>query len=78
MKFSIYKASNGDALDTFGTMEASSMEVAGDLLYKVLRRSSAQKDGDVFLIVPHSDNPAADNLLVDGAPFHILQYREID
>lgn len=78
MKFSIYKASGGRKLDKLGTMEASCMEIAGDLLYKVLRRSSGQKDGDIFVIVPHNDGPPADNLLEEGSSFHIVQYREID
>ncbi|RDU36868.1 hypothetical protein DRW41_09185 [Neobacillus piezotolerans] len=78
MKFSIYKASGGRNLDKFGTLEASCMEIAGDLLYKVLRRSPGRKDGDLFVIVPHSDEPLADSLLEEGSSFHIVQYREID
>ncbi|WP_053367534.1 hypothetical protein [Bacillus sp. FJAT-27245] len=78
MKYSIYKASGGRKLNKLGTMEASCMEIAGDLLYKALRRSPGRKDGDIFVIVPDTEGIAADSLLEEGSSFHIVQYREID
>ncbi|WP_316571608.1 hypothetical protein [Neobacillus sp. YIM B06451] len=78
MKYSIYKASGERKHVKLGTLEASCMEIAGDLLYKVLRRSSGWKNGDIFVIVPDTDGPPADNLLEGGSSFHIVQYREID
>ncbi|WP_142922557.1 hypothetical protein [Neobacillus notoginsengisoli] len=79
MRFSIYKASSGNSSNRFfGTIEASCIEVAGDLLYKVLRRTKGRKDGDVFIIVPYAETPSIDSLLEEGTPFHIVQYREVE
>ncbi|WP_043932244.1 hypothetical protein [Bacillus sp. EB01] len=80
MKFSIYKAKqkHTSSISLFGTIEASSIEVASDLLFKKLRSHSHPKDGDIFLIVQDNGKPLPDNLVKDGTRFRLLHYREID
>jgi hypothetical protein len=79
MKFSIYKAKqkHASSISMFGTIEASSLEVASDLLFKKLRSHSRPEDGDIFLIVQDTGKPLSDNLVKDGARFRLLHYREI-
>ncbi|OCA87552.1 hypothetical protein A8F94_06745 [Bacillus sp. FJAT-27225] len=80
MKFSIYKAeqNKNSAISKFGTIEASCIDVASDLLFKKLRSSSRPSDGDMFLIVRETGEPLSENFVKDGTGFRVLHYREVD
>ncbi|MEH7418420.1 hypothetical protein V7266_24430 [Neobacillus drentensis] len=62
-----------------GTIEASSLEIASDLVYKKFRGEVNKKNGETFLIVPDSEdmNLKKDPILsIDDVPYSMIKYWE--
>ncbi|NHM32703.1 hypothetical protein [Neobacillus terrae] len=84
MKFIIYKSNkqNGkDGHEVYGTINASSLEVASDLMYKRLRKKNPKENGQLYLIVPYtSELEIQKNKLpsLKDKSFRVLQYRCIN
>jgi|tagenome__1003787_1003787.scaffolds.fasta_scaffold16016947_1 hypothetical protein len=81
MKYIILKTKNGNRNYKYRlaeTIEASSLEVAKDLLYKKLRREVNKKNGDTYIIIPyHKDIVFKNNEIpLEGVLYGVLQYRE--
>jgi hypothetical protein len=62
-----------------GKIEASSLEIASDLVYKKFRGEVNKKNGETFIIIPDSEkmNLKSKNILpVEGVPYRIIKYWE--
>lgn len=83
MKYIIYKSQNlhGKTRHKLvGTLEASSLEIASDLIYKKFRKSVTKKNGETYLIVPYTkDLKVNQNTFprLEGLLYSVVQYREV-
>ncbi|PLS09605.1 hypothetical protein CVD27_01860 [Neobacillus cucumis] len=59
------------------TIEASSLEVASDLVFKKFRKERNKENGETYIIVPFSKNLYAHKNRIpslDGVPYCVVQY----
>jgi len=81
MKYIILKTKNGNGKYRYrmvDTIEASSLEVARDLLYRKFRREVNKEDGETYIIIPFSKdmNYKNNEIPLKGVIYGVLQYRE--
>lgn len=82
MKFVIYKSKNINRKshhEYLGEIDASSIEVASDMLFKRLRRNTLKVHGQMYIILPYSNGMQLEKHTLPslhGLPFRIVQYRE--
>lgn len=81
MKYIILKTKNGNGKYRYrmvDSIEASSLEVARDLLYKKFRREVNKQDGETYIIIPYNKNMnlKEKEIPLEGVHYGVLQYRE--
>jgi hypothetical protein len=81
MKYIILKTKNGNGKYRYrmvDTIEASSLEVARDLLYRKFRREVNKEDGETYIIIPYNKNMnlKKKEIPLEGVFYGVLQYRE--
>lgn len=62
-----------------GTIEASSLEIANDLVYKKFRREENKKNGDTYILIPDSEKMIVNSHLIlplEGVPLSMIKYLE--
>ncbi|TWD96526.1 hypothetical protein FB550_111186 [Neobacillus bataviensis] len=62
-----------------GKIEASSLEIASDLFYKIFRRVMNKKNGETYIIIPDSQNMNVNSSNIqplDGVPYSMIKYWE--
>lgn len=62
-----------------GTIEASSLEIASDLVYKKFRQVVNKKDGETYVIIPDNEIKNSQNITylpLEGVPYSMIKYWE--
>jgi len=82
MKYTVLKGKSYIGTYKFkkvGTIEASSIEIASDLIYKKFRREENRKNGETYILIPDSEKMKlnSDNILpLEGVPYSLIKYWE--
>ncbi|PFO09353.1 hypothetical protein COJ85_01745 [Bacillus sp. AFS076308] len=62
-----------------GKIEASSLEIASDLVYKKFREEVNKKNGETYIIIPDSQNTDINSIYIlplDDVPYNMIKYWE--
>jgi hypothetical protein len=62
-----------------GTIEASSLEIANDFVYKKFRREVNKKNGETYILIPDSGKMNVNSHIIlplDSVPNSIIKYLE--
>ena len=82
MKYMILKGKSHTGkyrYNVVGKIEATSLEIASDLVYKKFREVMNKKNGEIYIITPDSQNMDLNSnyiLPLEGVPYSMIKYWE--